>query len=130
MPYDKVLDVLSDASNSVTILMNKKLQGAPVFIKQIVKSEDNGQGANDKAPVKKNKPDLYQNNNIVNVIRVYSIWEIFLEYQRGKKNSVFVVISGDFLQKGYQNGEWENFEFEGFYTTVQEAESEISSHMQ
>lgn len=130
MPFGEVIDILSESSKSVTTLMNKKIQGAPIFVKQIVKSEDNGLGENDMLPVKKNEPNLYQNNNMVNVVRVYSIWETFLDYERGAKNSVFVVISGDFIQKGYQNGEWENFEFEGFYSTVQEAESEINSHMQ
>ena len=68
MPLSNILDILGKASKNVAILMNKKIQTAPVFIKQIVKSEDNGKGANDINPVNNSDPNLYKNIDLVNVI--------------------------------------------------------------
>ena len=68
MPLSSVLDVLGKASKNVAILMNKKIQTAPVFIKQIVRSEDNGQGANDLNPVNNSDPNLYKNIDLADLI--------------------------------------------------------------
>ena len=111
------MDAISIASKNVSMLMNRKLEMAPVPIKSIRRQKyNNGVDC-----------ELYKFLQPVNIVTVYEIWQVFLEYGSGK-DSLYIVISGDFKQKGYKNGTWDNFDYEGFYSTVQEAENEIKSH--
>lgn len=42
---------------------------------------------------------------------------------------VYIIVIADYTLQGYRNGEWSNIEYRGFYTTVQEAQNEISGYL-
>ena len=58
----------------------------------------------------------------------YEIWKVFLDQKQAGFDCCYVVISGDYQQKGYANGEWSNFSYCGFYTTIEEAENEVMAY--
>lgn len=121
MPYYEVMDAISNAGRNVSILLNRKLQVAPVFIKQIRQQVDTN-----AVPKEQN---YYNDINVVNIITVHEIWKVFLEYEKTNINECYVVVSGDYTLQGYKNGTWSNIQYCGFYTSVQEAENEISGHL-
>lgn len=102
-------------------MLNRKLQVAPVFIKQIRKE------INTNAIPK--GENLYNNINLVNIITVHEIWKVFLEYDKTNMDECYIVISGDYTLQGYKNGTWSNINYCGFYSSVQEAENEILGHL-
>ena len=99
--------------------MNKKLQTAPVFIKQIRKMTD----------VDDTVKELYNGINLVNIINVYEIWKVFLEYNQNETNTYFIIIGADNVVEGYKNGEWTNIKYLGFYSTEMEAENYINGYL-
>ena len=44
-------------------------------------------------------------------------------------NEVYVVISADYDFDGYNLGEWNNIQYNGFYTTANDAENEIYGYL-
>ena len=115
------MDAINQASRNVAILLNRKLQVAPVFIKSIKKQEETNSVPKDQ--------NQYANTNIVNIITTYEIWQVFLEYEKSKMDSCYVVISGDCTLEGYRNGTWSNIKYCGFYSSTNEAESEINGYL-
>lgn len=65
----------------------------------------------------------------VNIIEISEIWKVYLEENDDKLDEVFVIITADYTLEGYRNGEWSNIQYRGFYTTVQEAQNEISGYL-
>ena len=102
-------------------MLNRKLQIAPVFIKSIKKQEDTN------ATPKNDNP--YSAIDLVNIVTTYEIWEVFLEYDKTNMDSCYIVVSGDYILKGYRNGVWSNVKYCGFYSSVNEAENEISGYL-
>ena len=70
-----------------------------------------------------------QPGNITNITKVYEIWQVFLDYNKVGIDSCYIIISGDFKQNGYANGNWDNLTYCGFYTDLNEAENEIGAHL-
>lgn len=121
IPYSDILNAINVASRNVSILFNRKLQTAPVFIKQIRKEIDTNS-------LQKNE-NFYNNVDIVNIITVYEIWKVFLEYKKTNMDDCYIVISGDYTLQGYKNGNWSNVQYCGFYSTIQEAENEVLGYL-
>lgn len=115
------MDAINSAGRNVSILLNRKLQTAPVFMKQIRKQIDTNAVPKDQ--------NYYQNINMVNIITIYEIWKVFLDYEKTHMNECYIVIGGDYTLQGYRNGTWSNIKYCGFYTSVQEAENEIGGHL-
>ncbi|AEO93277.1 gp6 [Bacillus phage G] len=66
----------------------------------------------------------------VNIVEVYSIWKIFVEYENNEVNEAYVVISADNIIDGYKKGEWQRVEYRGFYLTFEEAKNEINGYLE
>lgn len=118
------MDIISEASKNVSDLLNKKLQVAPVFVKQILKQ------SNEENTENKENPDTFNSINISNIVKAYEIWKVFLDRKKAGFDCCYVIISGDYQQKGYANGEWSNFSYCGFYTTIEEAENEVMAYFE
>lgn len=122
IPYSEIMNAISMASRNVSILFNRKLQVAPVFIKQIRKEIDTN-------AIPKGENSYVNNISLVNVITVHEIWKVFLEHKKTNMDECYIVISGDYTLQGYKNGIWSNVDYCGFYSTVQEAENEILGYL-
>lgn len=115
------MDAINQASRNVAILLNRKLQVAPVFIKSVRKQEDTNAVPKDQNP--------YANTNIVNIVTTYEIWQVFLDYEETNLDDCYVVISGDCTLEGYKKGKWSNVKYCGFYSSANEAENEIGGYL-
>ena len=118
IPYNEVMNAINEASKNVAILLNRKLQTAPIFIKSIRKQNDKNV----------NSPE-YKVVNITNIVTQYEIWQVFLDLKNSRINDCFIVIKGDYIQRGYKQGKWTNVEYCGFYCSPEEAENEIQGNL-
>lgn len=116
-----VLDALSKASHNVSDLLNRKLDVPPVPVETIRKQENNENSSSYEIPSGFRLPK--------NIVEIYGIWKIFVEYEDNEVNEAFVVVSADNVVDGYRKGEWENVEYRGFYTTFEEAKNEINGYL-
>lgn len=122
IPYHEIMNAINEASRNVSILLNRKLQVAPVFIKSVRKQEDTN-------AVPKSE-EHYIGVQVVNIVTQYEIWQVFLDETKSKIDNCFIVLKGDFTQQGYKKGIWSNIEYCGFYGSVSEAENEIQGHLE
>ena len=60
---------------------------------------------------------------------IYEIWRLYLDYRKDDANEAYIVISASYKTSGYGKGEWENLQYDGFYTTIEEAENEINGYL-
>jgi hypothetical protein len=118
IPLSAVLDVISFASRNVSILMNRKLEVPPVLIKVVQPTMQD----EELALIEPVHPDRKQ--------IVYEIWKVFLNKEEDNINQVYIIISADYDYQGYGQGEWNNLQYNGFYSTVAEAENEINGYLQ
>jgi hypothetical protein len=118
----EVLDAISLAARNVSVLFNRNLEVPPVPIKSVRKQEDTNVGETDVP--------LYTVIEPLNIVKVYEVWKVFLQ-KAGKDDPdhVYVVVSADYTLQGYRNGSWSQVEYKGFYTTVEEAQNEISGYL-
>ena len=65
----------------------------------------------------------------INKIKVFEIWKVFLEENEDDLNEIFVIISANAIVDGYKKINWEKIYYEGFYTTVEEAQNQITSYI-
>lgn len=114
------MDAVSQAARNVSILLNRNLQVPPVPIKSVRKQDETNATEN---------ASLYSFLEPVNIVKVNEIWKVYLESNEEELDSVFVIISGDFTLQGYRNGVWSNVVYNGFYTTVEEAQNEIGGYL-
>ena len=114
------MSTISKAARNVSILTHRKLEVPPVPLKSI-KKQNNTTG-HTEIPI-------YQPVKPVDVVEVYEIWKVFLDRQKDNINEVYVVISGNYIMKGYGKGDWSNIIYRGFYSTEQEAQNEISAYL-
>ena len=115
------MDVISQAAQNVSILLNRKLQTVPIPIKSIRKQGNTN--------VENTDFGVYKNLIPVNIVKVYEVWKIFLEKNESELDFVFVVLSADNTLQGYKNGIWSNIKYRGFYTTIEEALNEITGYL-
>lgn len=120
IPLYLVMDAVSQAARNVSILLNRNLQVPPVPIKSVRKQDETNATEN---------ASLYSFLEPVNIVKVNEIWKVYLESNEEELDSVFVIISGDFTLQGYRNGVWSNVVYNGFYTTVEEAQNEIGGYL-
>lgn len=92
-------------------MLRKKIDSAPSFVESI------------------NKENFINNKNDLKIYKVYNIYEIVLNENIEDLYSIFVVISADNIVKGYNNDEWRNIKYCGFYTTIQEARNQINGYI-
>lgn len=116
------MNTINEASRNVSILLDRKLQTAPVFIKSVRKQEDTN-------AVSKNE-EHYTGIDVVNIIIQYEIWKVFLDEEKTDMDNCYIIIKGDYTQQGYRKGVWSNIEYCGFYSSVNEAENEISGYLE
>jgi hypothetical protein len=115
------MDAISRAARNVSILLNRKLKVPPVPLKSVRKQENtNVQDA--QSP--------YQFLEPVNVVKVYEIWKVYLKENKDHLDEIFVVLDADYKLQGYRNGKWSNVEYKGFYTTIEEAQNQISGYLE
>lgn len=116
-----VIDAISQASRNVSILLNRKLEVPPVPLKTVRKNEDSN--------VPEVDTPIYRAVEPLNIIKVYEIWQVFLEKNKDDLDNVFIILSGEATLQGYRNAKWSNIKYEGFYTTIEEAQNEISGYL-
>lgn len=102
--------------------MGRKLDVPPVPVETIRKQDSNEANQGEEIPSGYRLPN--------NIVEVYGIWKIFVEYEDNAVNEAFVVVSADNVVEGYKQGEWENIEYRGFYTTFEEAKNEINGYLE
>lgn len=57
---------------------------------------------------------------------IYEIWKLYLEdIDNTGINEVYILVSAKYRVGGYETGVWEDFQYNGFYTTEDEAEQTI-----
>jgi hypothetical protein len=122
LPLNLVLDALSVASHNVAALMTRNLEVPPVPV-ETVKKQDNNQAENPNQEI----PKGFRLPK--NIVEVFEVWKVFVEQERNQTNEAYVVLSADHVVEGYQQGEWENVEYRGFYTTLEEAKNEINGYL-
>lgn len=115
------MDAVSQAARNVSILLNRKLDAPPIPIKSIRKQEDTNVD-NPESP--------YGNiTEPVNIVKISEVWKVYLEKNEENLDFVYIIVTADYTLKGYRNGEWSNIQYCGFYTTVEEAQNEISGYL-
>ena len=97
--------------------MNRRLEVPPALIKII-------QPSNKELEQVIMEPVHPVQKNII-----YEIWKLYLEKIEDEVNEVYVVISADYDFDGYNLGEWNNIQYNGFYTTANDAENEIYGYL-
>lgn len=117
IPLELVLDVLSEASNNVNILLNRDLKRSPVPVSTYIRKDISN------IPDKKSYESEIALLN--NEDEVWEVWEIFLK----DKTNVFVVIYANCITKDYKFFDWDNIQYKGFYSTKQEAINEIKGYL-
>lgn len=115
------MDALSNASHNVSDLLRRKLDVPPVPI-ETIRKQDNNESSSEKIPDGYRLP--------ANIVEVYGIWKVFMEYQDNGINEAYVVVSADKVVDGYKQGEWNNVEYRGFYSTFEEAKNEINGYLE
>ena len=117
-----VLDAISQAARNVSILFNRNLEVPPVPIKFIRKQDDTNVG--------EIEVPLYTAIEPLNIVKVYEVWKVYLVQNNDNDiDHVYVVITADYTLQGYKNGSWSQVQYDGFYTTVEEAQNEISGYL-
>ncbi len=112
------MDAINLASDNVSTLLKEKFANPPAPIRSIRKQ-------NNRA--KSNIDDFYTVVDIPEILDVYEVWRIFLDNEEYQE--VFVVISAICELAGYKKPDWKNVKYRGFYSTVDEAISEIYSRL-
>lgn len=115
------MDAITEASQNVSLLLNRKLEIPPIPIKSVRKQTDTN--------ITQSESSIGNTIQAINVVKVYEVWQVFLEKNEEDLEFVFIVVSGDYTLQGYANGEWSNIEYRGFYTTVEEAQNKISGYL-
>lgn len=105
------MDALNEASQQTYSMLRKKIDSAPSLVESI------------------NKEDFINNKNDLKIYKVYGIYEVVLNETTKGLYSIFAVVSADNIIKGYNNDEWRNIKYRGFYTTVQEAKNQIDGYI-
>ena len=59
---------------------------------------------------------------------IYEIWRLYLD-NYSEASEAYIVISANYKTSGYGKGDWNNLQYEGFYTTIEEAENEIEGYL-
>lgn len=101
--------------------MNRKLEVPPIPIRS-VRKQDNSTAVDSESPMQ----GVIEPKN---EIKVYEIWKVYLEENEEELDFVFVIVTAENTMQGYRNGEWSNVEYKGFYTTIEEAQNEISGYI-
>ena len=52
-----------------------------------------------------------------------------IDTSESSKDSCYIIIKGRYQTNGYARGEWISVEYNGFYSTLQEAENEIGCYL-
>lgn len=118
IPLDLVLDTINLAAESVSVLLNKKLEVPPVFIESL-KTKD------------KTTKELDGSENPmhpINIINVAEIWKVFLD-RTEDLSYVYVVITAKYTITGINKGTWSDIKYKGFYGTDDEAKNEINCYL-
>ncbi|MNC06191.1 hypothetical protein D3C81_1133250 [compost metagenome] len=122
IPLNQVMDALSIASKSVSYLLSLKLEVPPIPLKTVKK-----QNPGDIADSKTELPEGFKIPS--KKTKVYEIWKVFLEENDDEIDEAWVILSAEYLSKGYAGGKWEDVQYRGFYTTLEEAQNEISGYL-
>lgn len=117
-----VLDALSIASHNVAALLTRNLEVPPIPV-ETVKKQDNNQVESPEQQV----PKGFRLPK--NIVEVFEVWKVFVDQEKGQTNEAYVVLSADYITQGYQKGDWENVEYRGFYTTLEEAKNEVNGYL-
>lgn len=111
------LDAISFGAKNVTTLLGRSLRVPPSKVKVLEPVED----TNELALLEPIHPYKMQT--------IFEIWKLYLDYCKDDTNEAYIVISANYKTSGYGKGTWENLQYEGFYTTIEEAENEIDGYL-
>lgn len=117
-----MLDALSQASHNVAVLLNLRLDIPPI------KRDDIRTQAGDTY-VGDSEEQAAADSTPVSIVEVHEVWEVILDVDEFELQQAFVVISAKYKSYGYEGGDWSDVTYEGFYTTLEEAENEIGGYL-
>jgi hypothetical protein len=118
------MNAISQASKNVSGLLGEKLVQPPVLVDTIREQEFSN--------IQEDNSSFENVVDTINVVRVHEIWEVYLGDIDDKKDieTIFIVISGDNkIKQKYEKGDWNNIEYQGFYSTLEEAKNNIKGYL-
>ena len=79
-----------------------------------------------QSPIYNEEPALVEPIHPKRTTTIFEIWKLYLIDKTTDENiEAYILISGDYSISGYELGDWDNLEYHGFYTTIDEAENYI-----
>jgi hypothetical protein len=72
-------------------------------------------------------PDFYTTVQQNDIVDVYEIWKLVLN--DGKQTEVFIVISAKCNLFGYRKAKWSQVKYRGFYSSIDDAKTEIYTRL-
>ena len=100
----------------MALLTSRRLDVPPVLVKTV-----------EKEPIK-NTDVIMEPIHPYFKRHIYEIWKLYLEdVDNTGINEVYILVSAKYKVSGYEHGTWEEFQYNGFYTTENEAEQMIDS---
>lgn len=122
IPLYLVLDALSQASHNVSILLKLQLDVPPIKRADVrIQGDDSYLGNSTQ--------QMSIDSTPVSIVQVFEVWEVLLDVDAFDLEKVYVVIGARYRQEGYRGGTWSDVEYEGFYTTLEEAKNEINGYL-
>ena len=100
----------------MALLTSRRLDVPPILVKTV-----------EKEPIK-NTDAIMEPIHPYFKRHIYEIWKLYLEdVDNTGINEVYILVSAKYKVSGYEQGTWEEFQYNGFYTTENEAEQMIDS---
>ena len=117
IPLSLSVDMITFGARNASTLLARTLEVPPVKVKVL-------------EPIKgKEDPTLVEPIHPYRSQTVYEIWKLYLNRIKGGPNEAYIVISASYNTHGYGQGRWDDLQYEGFYTTIEEAENEINGYL-
>ena len=117
LPLSLAVDAVTFGARNTTTLLARTLEVPPVKVKVLAPDYI------------KEELTLVEPVHTYRTQKIYEIWKLFLKKVQNEPNEAYIIISADYNTNGYGQGAWDNLKYEGFYTTIKEAENEIEGYL-
>lgn len=117
IPLSISLDAITFGARNTTTLLARTLEVPPVKIKAL------------EPIMQEEELTLVEAIHPYRTQKIFEIWKLFLNKIKNEINEAYIVISANYNISGYNEGKWDNLAYNGFYTTLHEAENEIEGYL-
>ena len=111
------LDAISLGAQNTTTLLDRTLEVPPVKIK-VLEPDPQKEELALVEPIKPYRTQI-----------VFEIWKLYLNRMPNEPDEAYIIISANYNTHSYGQGNWDNLQYCGFYTTAEEAENEIYGYL-